>query len=469
MNPLQEHILLGVRTLAGNCDGARQRDDVGFDSADQATGHRIGQQLYINAEDSRWCLRACLKYRRQLGDEFNSRLTVLYLEHGLSLGPVAVPTDNPSTTAPDPLLTTPLDSILPLTEEQESALSTIQAWLETGERPEFKLGGYAGTGKTTVIKALKGDLKTHAVVCAFTGKAVNVLQRKGVNAMTMHSLMYDVLEDEDGNVSFHKKSFLRDDPNLVIVDEASMMSTELYNDLKSYKVPLLLVGDPGQLEPVGDNPNLMAKPDLILSKIHRQAEKSPIIRFASDIRLGKIRNPQHCNTPELIIKGKIVRASEYIDCSQAICAKNKTRTSLNTKIRLHKGYKDQLVVGDKLICLRNNRMRGVFNGMILFVEQILDEGATYWGCKLRDEIGKVFAYERVWKEPFQIPLVQDVRVPFNHIYCDYGYVITCHKSQGSEWDHVLVLDEWMPPQVWDMKRWRYTAITRAAKKLTFCV
>jgi ATP-dependent exoDNAse (exonuclease V) alpha subunit len=60
-------------------------------------------------------------------------------------------------------------------------------------------------------------------------------------------------------------------------------------------------------------------------------------------------------------------------------------------------------------------------------------------------------------------------VPKDVVYCDFGYVITCHKSQGSEWDNVLVWDEYVPPQLWDMKRWRYTAITRAAKNLTYLI
>jgi len=489
---LHAHVLHGLRILAGHCDGARARDDVGFDASDTNIGHTFAGLVTLTPSALRWGISRCHKYRRQLGEEFFGRLIGLELlnpiqpsapvvqeNHGDNAISQVRQLESESESSDedqppfDPLLSDPLDDVFPLTDEQEFAIDTIRTWLDQNDKPEFKLGGYAGTGKTTVTKVLRSDIarRYSSVVCAFTGKAVNVLQRKGVRAQTLHSLMYDVNEDpKTGEITFSKKVALRDDPALIIVDEASMISTELYNDLKSFDVPLLFVGDPGQLEPVGDNPNLMAHPDLVLSKIHRQAEKSPIIRLATDIRLGRIARPAFIDGPELTIKSKVVRASEYMDASQVICAKNTTRRNLNDKIRQVKGYPtQQLVLNEKLICLRNNRQHGVFNGMILFVRRIHRETSTAWVCDLEDEVGGKFNSKHVWKEPFLLPIDKNPRVPFNHIWCDFGYVITCHKSQGSEWEHVLVLDEWMPPSVWDMKRWRYTAITRAAKRLTFCV
>lgn len=482
---LHDHILIGLRILARVCDGAHARDDVGFDGADASFGHRLAACDTLTPFELSWGKRACFKYHRQLGEAFIEKLTKLTLEEPPQTGRVELTpgcelaemnemdAKHPGWhNTVDPILTVPLDDLTALTDEQEHAVSTILDWVAANQDhyAEFKLGGYAGTGKTTVIRTIKAELqrRTHCVVCAFTGKAVNVLQRKGVASQTMHSLMYDVTEDKDGNISFSKKYSLKDDPDLVIVDEASMVSTDLYNDLKGFNVPVLFVGDPGQLEPVGENPNLMAKTNLVLSKIHRQAKKSPIIRLANDIRTGKISRVPYCNVEGLEVRQKVVRASEYFAADQIICAKNKTRQGLNTKIRIAKGFQSPLVPGEKLICLRNNRQRGVFNGMLLFVDSITAEAPTFWKCTLHDEVGRKFT-EKVWKEPFLMPMVQDVRVPYDHIYCDYGYVITCHKSQGSEWDHVILLDEWMPPQVWDMKRWRYTGITRAAKRLTYCV
>ena len=166
-----------------------------------------------------------------------------------------------------------------LTEEQQLAINKILLWFELSQSQEFKLGGYAGTGKTTIIKCLIGpDLssKIHPVICAFTGKACHVLRKKGLlSAQTIHSLIYDALMDEDGSVTFTLKTRLESRPNLIIIDEASMISADLYRDLRSFGIKLLFIGDPGQLEPIGDNPNLMKQPDYVLTKIHRQFLKYP--------------------------------------------------------------------------------------------------------------------------------------------------------------------------------------------------
>lgn len=488
MSELSQHLLLGLRQLAGVCDGARARDEHGFNAYDADFGHSLAEQSDITPNQVDAAFRLCTKYRRQLGEEFYGKLLGLRLMTPPAPAASAAPEgdcddddaqdyETNEAIADDPLLTADLNGVAPLTDEQETAIDMILSWLEQSDSREFKLGGYAGTGKTTVIKELIAQVRRKAAVnvCAFTGKAVNVLQRKGVSSQTMHSLMYDVYEDPEGNISFTKKYSLKDDPGLIIIDEASMISVDLYNDLKSFDVPLLFVGDPGQLEPIGDNPNLMAHPDYVLSKIHRQAERSPIIRFATDIRLGRIfkpipTNPATADTDELVVKPKVVRASEYLAADQIICAKNVTRRNLNNKIRLVMNHKDPLVVEEKLICLRNNRQHGVFNGQLLYVTKIHRETATAWEVDLQDEALRNYTRRLLWREPFVLPQVQEnPRIPFNHIYCDYGYVITCHKSQGSEWDQVIVLDEYMPPTVWDMKRWRYTAITRAAKRLTFCI
>src|ERR1041385_192208 len=251
-------------------------------------------------------------------------------------------------------------SEIELSEEQQSAVSVITKWLDDPlGQPEFKLGGYAGTGKTTVIKFLLKELrnKYSIVVCAFTGKAVNVLGKKQVMAQTMHSLMYNVIPQLDGTIKFEKKSFLEADPDLIIVDEASMISSDLYRDLLSFRRRYLFVGDPGQLEPVGDNPNLMQFPDMILSKIHRQAELSPIITLANSVRQGSM--PSITKVDGLWVKQKQITSPEFLSNDQVICAKNATRKLFNDKIRLFKKLPaGQICPGDKLICLRNNTSYG---------------------------------------------------------------------------------------------------------------
>jgi exodeoxyribonuclease-5 len=371
---------------------------------------------------------------------------------------------------------------LTLSEEQSLAVSTIFNWFSS-DKKQFSLGGYAGTGKTTVIKAILEQAKQQGIDCAvaaFTGKAVNVLQRKDIReAQTLHSLIYDCVPRKDGGMDFIRKQRLEEDNDLIIVDEASMVSTDLYSDLKLFNKKLLFVGDPGQLEPVGDNPNLMAIPNFVLNKIHRQAENSPIITLANDIRLGApLKLKPKSNGLGVILKSdyRIPDAAEY---NQIICAKNATKAKVNAGYRKYLiRPMNEIMVGDKLIVLRNNPAFGVFNGMIVFITEIhKDESRpAYWTCTLKDEVNRVYPRVPIWKEPYLRDLGKEVFPPCidgykgpKVVYSDFGYCITCHKSQGSEWDKVLVWDEWMPPSVWDMKRWRYTAITRAAKELTVCL
>lgn len=394
--------------------------------------------------------------------------------------------EHPSVAENTPTKVTP--PAIVLTTEQEEAVARIKAWHEAAGRnrdsnaatAEYRLGGYAGTGKTTVIKTIKALFEKDMCVsvAAFTGKAVNVLQRKGIRASTLHALMYRC-EVINRVLHWHKRDRFEIEPGLIICDESSMINRELYEDLKSFGIPILFVGDPGQLEPVGDNPNLMKTPDFVLTKIHRQAEKSPIITLANSIRIGG-SYPAYCEGDELVIQPKGRMDPDAID--QMICATNAVRKDGNDQYRRVKKLAPlPLVENEKIIVLKNNRDLGIFNGMIMFVTKIIEDKSDHWLVNAKDEIDRQFPEIPIWKRPYEDdqfdkdknPIVPRVKLKdgsnVQQAVSTYGYVITCHKSQGSEWDRVLVLDSWMPPKVWDMRRWRYTAITRAAKKLIYCV
>src|ERR1017187_3379494 len=139
------------------------------------------------------------------------------------------------------------------------------------------LSGFAGTGKSFLINYLVHNHLPNFSVCSYTGKAAHMLRRKGVlNASTIHSLIYlPLLEngkmklDKNGNPIFVLNPFPMFEG--IIIDEASMVSKEIYEDLCSFNVPLIFVGDHGQLEPIGETINLMKKPDYCLETIHRNA------------------------------------------------------------------------------------------------------------------------------------------------------------------------------------------------------
>lgn len=369
---------------------------------------------------------------------------------------------------------------LTLSPEQQLAVGFIGEWFHYAFTPGhpniFRLGGYAGTGKTTLIRSLIRDKRFRSVaVCAFTGKAADVLTRKGVTASTIHSLIYNCSEDPvTHELKVELKSCHQLDFDLIIVDEASMVSTEIYGDLVSFSIPILFIGDPGQLEPIGDNPNLMRDPNYTLTHIHRQALESPIIGLATAIRAagpnGAYR-PQAFGShpPQLSFITKQLKGELLASVDQIICGTNKTRMAVNQRCRIMQGHsmQDGLHKDEKIMCLRNNTELGVFNGQLMWIADILEETSRCFNCLVRVDGREGLRELKLWSEPYYRPIDPKERIPKEYVHSDFGYCITTHKSQGSEWDSVLVIDEWMPPKIWDMTRWRYTAITRAAKQLNF--
>lgn len=359
-----------------------------------------------------------------------------------------------------------------LTAEQEHAVDAAVKSL-CGEGAEnLTIGGYAGTGKTTVIKSIVEKMRVkgkHVAIVAFAGKAVSVLRRKGLyHAQTLHSLIYKP-DKKDGVLNFTKVFDL--DCDAVIVDEASMINTALYEDLLSFGKPVVFIGDHGQLEPIGDNPGVMANPHIRLEKIHRQAEGSAILWLAHLFREGK--KPNWATVPKEEIRsltkrdvGKVAHEYDVI-----ICGFNKTRTLMNSIVRENRGLTSELAEGERLICLKNNRV-GFFNGMMFTIEKIHEKKNVFTGSGYRDcfvvdlktDDGVARSKVTVWLTKGEQVDLRDF--PNDIVVADFGYALTAHKSQGSEFNKVLVIEEiWV--EKWDPRRWRYTAATRAAKELAW--
>jgi exodeoxyribonuclease-5 len=355
-----------------------------------------------------------------------------------------------------------------LSEDQQEAYEQIMTWSVSDTEKELSLGGYAGTGKTTLLKKIVNDVDRYPQVMSLTGKAVSVLIKKGVDARTIHSTIYHV-EIKDKKLIFHLRDRLEEPADLFIIDEASMVSFDVYHDLLSFKVPILWVGDHGQLEPIGRNPKVMVDPDIRLEKIHRQAEGNPIIMFADKIRRGA--HPEaiadsKCDEIAVTKKSK-VDEDDLIRVDQVIVALNRTRVKINKYMRkLQKFPEDELQSGDRIVCLKNNRYEGLFNGLQGVVRTVsrnkdwpiyraiveLDGGRVWEGEMLVDQFNKPKG------------LVEPERAYWKATHWDYAYAITCHKAQGSEWPTVLVMDEQAGP-LWSPSRWRYTAVTRASERL----
>lgn len=345
-----------------------------------------------------------------------------------------------------------------LDPSQQSALDAIYDWLadDAGEQI-FVLAGLAGTGKTTVMRHLGRELILRAVAAVFlapTNKAAAVLRSKGVEARTIHSTFYRPVE-QDGADAPPVFEFFPDvvrSLDLVVIDEASMVDSDIMDDLRSTGVPILLVGDHGQLPPVKGDPKLMRNPTVVLSQIHRQGDGNPIIDFAHHVREGHSPFDYEFTTPDLQIYRSSMPAVPEVDVW--LCWTNATRIGLNASMLQALGGRPPQIQ----VQLRSNIPHaGIYNGEVYTVD-VVSWGVQGMPEEVRFPSGfRTKCHPGQWNRPQPLPFRSDSRA-----HLDYGWAITVHSSQGSEWGRVAVIDE-APFE--HAERWRYTAATRASKQL----
>ena len=383
-----------------------------------------------------------------------------------------------------------------LTRKQEEGLKIALNRFRNKEKYTI-ISGYAGSGKSTLVRFIIDALNiSENDVCyaTFTGKAAQVLLKKGnKNVLTLHKLLYRSIPKPNGGF-FHIP--VEDIPyKVVVVDEVSMAPKELMTLLASYDVHIICLGDPFQLPPVdkeADN-HILDRPHIFLNEIMRQAQESEIIRLTMDIREGKPIIFQHGK--EVIIENKTSLTTGMLTwADQIICGTNAMRVGINNQMRDLLGRSGGPQDEDKVICLRNywdifaDNGDPLVNGTIGYLKNSFESFVNIpykfgggsidiiSGCFMSDsnanfenldmDKNMIMTGERSidWKTAYKIgrnPLFKGL-IPLEFTY---GYAITCHKSQGSEWDKVLVIEESFPFERKEHARWLYTACTRASEKL----
>ena len=366
------------------------------------------------------------------------------------------------------------------------------------------ISGWAGTGKSTtvryIIAALAAefniDPETDVCYCAFTGKACTVLQSKGnKNVSTLHRLLYEYKPNADGTFFKRKRDSL--EYKIIVVDEVSMISKDLIQDLHRHTgIHIIYLGDSFQLPPIdpkSDN-HLLDNPHRLLTQIMRQEEGNEIIELSTAIREGKpierfigkdiqVLNKDELNTGML----------EWADI--VLCATNAKRNAINKQMRQLLGFEGQPQNGEKIICKRNywdiasQNGDALVNGTIGYLENSFDtffrippwisdkgevsymigdfkteEGDYYKGLEIDKKMILTEQPCLDWKTSFKLSKNKKVRYP-SPMEFYFGYAITCHASQGSQWNNVLVIEENFPREGEEHARWLYTAVTRSVKKL----
>src|SRR3954471_15978864 len=254
--------------------------------------------------------------------------------------------------------------------QQDDALRAIADWLRTkpgthGTPPIFRLFGYAGTGKTTLARTIAEAVDGEVKFAAFTGKAAMVMRSKGCSgASTIHSLIYRARESGEEVPDFVLwDEAPASEAKLIIIDECSMVDAELGHDLMSFGVPVLVLGDPAQLPPIqGGGYFTEAEPDTMLTEVHRQAQDDPIVRLSMLVREGQRLTPGEYGRTS-VVRRDAFDPQRALETDQILVGRNATRRAYNVRMRERRGFDDPMpLAGDKLVCLRNNRRKGLFNG-----------------------------------------------------------------------------------------------------------
>ena len=385
-----------------------------------------------------------------------------------------------------------------LTKKQEEGLKIAVARHKSREKYTV-ISGYAGTGKSTLVRFIIDALdvdEDKVAYATYTGKAAEVLRKKGnPNAMTLHRLLYDSIPRQGGGfIRIPKKQL---DYDIVVVDEVSMVPKTMVDMLLAHRIYILFLGDPGQLPQIDKKEahNLLDHPHVFLDEVMRQAAESEIIQLTMKIRNGEDIPFMHGKEVIVVPKAELV-TGHLTWADIIICATNKTRHNMNRQKRELLGYSGVLQTGERIIVKRNywedcdEDGNALVNGTVGTVANPYESfvripsyvkndrrDLPLIGCIFTPDGGKSFDTFEIdkdyllkeepcvdWRVSYQLgklkPKIGDI-LPKQ---ATYGYALTCHAAQGSEFDKVLVIEESFPFDKTEHARWLYTAVSRSAEK-----
>ena len=444
------------------------------------------------------------------------------------------------------------------TEGQSIVLYHLSAFLlSQKENPTYILRGYAGTGKTTLVKALVKTLPMIGMkymLMAPTGRAAKVLSSyTGQNASTIHRRIYQAKAFPDGSIRITRAEN-KSKNALFIVDEASMIGEQrefggssLLDDLLSYvfsgeSCRLLLIGDTAQLPPVESSESPALNCDYLksefpvtaatyeLTEVKRQALESGILYNATDIRQLLSQKLYEYHLPIFHLQGfddiqkiepeafeeMLYNAFANTSDNEAVivCKSNKRANMFNQAIRGRiLNIEGEIATGDKLMVVKNNYFWANGNDVISFIAngdmaelrkikhfedmygfrfadvelsftdypdapnleaKILLDTLNSNSPSLTEEENKRL-FSAIEEDYMDIPNRRErykemKKNPwFNALQVKFAYALTCHKTQGGQWNTVFIDSSLNLKETLEVEdlRWLYTALTRAQERVYF--
>ncbi len=396
--------------------------------------------------------------------------------------------------------------VITLNEQQQRVHDEAIDWFNNSSEQVFQITGAAGTGKSVLMGKILNSLNlksTSVMAMTFTGAASLVMRRNGFpDACTIHSGLYHIVEykpaineitkdDIDSTTGliksrkiFTKKPFIDPEIKLMFIDEAYMVPARMKKDILSFGVKIIVSGDSNQLGPPGDEPAFLVSGKIHrLTQLMRQAETDPIIYLANRVLQNKpIHNGVYGNNV-LVIDDTDIIPQMYGIADVIICGTNRTRDLFNSEIRRLAGFSSSILprVGERIICRHNNwdivsdehitLVNGLAGVVINQRESIDDRGKTFTVDFLPDKCNIWFDNIKVNYEYFTSTAQRRKEIKdLNSKYVkgelfEYAYALTCHLSQGQEYNNVFYYEEYLRPQM--QAQANYTAITRAKNTLIY--
>lgn len=419
-----------------------------------------------------------------------------------------------------------------LTKEQQDAVFKLTRFIQSQKGSDgggvFRLFGLAGTGKSTVLGVVEKshpDVREGSVYLAPTHKACDVLRRKGIKsprtvtsfasyfgprdpaateeakaklekAAQSNAPMEEInelrrrFEELDGDKISREKTaeeiaadMKRTGKWAIIVDECSMLPGWQCELLREVGCPVIAVGDPRQLDPIQDQSRARRfcdeEPTVLLREPVRQASGSQINVVAQNAEQGRSLSIGVTDCDDVEFSGSL-SDDDALDIDMILCGTNRSRVGKIRQCRRVRGLPQTPVVGEPVI------YRGVSETQQGWTPSKNDLGTIAAVDETNGRIVVTYRFRKGngdqgdivmpwspgfldWEKPEMVPNEFYRITPERH-FIAYAYAITVYSAQGGEWDSVAVVgDRWtnrMEPHDW--KKWAYTAVTRAKKRLIVC-